>query len=209
MSCPINIFGSRVSKNYIGLTRCLCQLGWELLKYIPQIVLGDQRAVDLPAPILRRAGLPCHLVCSPLQHLLDIALVHLFVLVKDTGLFVRKRMPGRLLFILEEDGLLGGHWGVALPLAVEDVPGRDGASLVWCMHVILPQLVLENLRLRELVVIESDQVFCLVVLLTVTDGLAMLVHRVGVTLAAITAGLRSRRVFRELIVRACSDPVDR
>ena len=59
------------------------------------------------------------------------------------------------------------------------------------MHVILGELVLENLRLGELIVV--------LVLLTVTDGLAV-VDSVVLTMAAIATGLRARRIFRKLII---------
>jgi len=133
------------------------------------------------------------LVRSPLQHLFDIALVHLLVLVKDTGLFVRKRMPGHLLFILKEHRWLTGvNWRMALALTVEHVPRRNGSPLIRGMHVILGQLVLEDLRLGELVVV--------LVLLTVTDGLAVVDSVVVLTMAAIATGLRARRIFRKLII---------
>ena len=60
------------------------------------------------------------------------------------------------------------------------------------MHVILGQLVLEDLRLGELVVV--------LVLLTVTDGLAVVDSVVVLTMATIATGLRSRGIFRKLII---------
>ena len=80
---------------------------------------------------------------------------------------------------------------MALTLTVEHVPCRDGSPLIRGMHVILGQLVLEDLRLGELVVV--------LVLLTVTDGLAV-VDSVVLTMAAIATGLRARRIFRKLII---------